>query len=52
MLTVSLLLIELTLVIKMPLAQTKHLRWTLDLASAARVVLGYPGEILDDFDIR
>jgi len=48
LLTVPLLLIELILVMGLPSAQTKSLSWSLGLASAVMVCLGYPGEIQDD----
>jgi len=48
LLTVPLLLIELILVMGLPADQTKSLSWSLGLASAAMVALGYPGEIQDD----
>jgi len=48
LLTVPLLLIELILVMGLPADQTKFLAWSLGLASAAMVALGYPGEIQDD----
>jgi bacteriorhodopsin len=52
LLTVPLLLIELILVMKLPQKQTFALSWTLGLASALMVALGYPGEIQDDLSVR
>merc|ERR1712045_584602 len=46
-LTVPLLLIELILVMGLPAAETASKSWTLGLASAVMVALGYPGEIRD-----
>ena len=42
---VPLLLIELILVMGLPAAETASKSWTLGLASALMVALGYPGEI-------
>jgi bacteriorhodopsin len=47
LLTVPLLLIELILVMGLPADQTYSMSWTLGLASALMVALGYPGEIQD-----
>jgi len=52
LLTVPLLLIELILVMKLPKAETVKLSWSLGVASAAMVALGYPGEIQDNLAIR
>merc|ERR1711994_1092782 len=52
LLTVPLLLIELILVMKLEPGQTKFLSWTLGLASALMVALGYPGEVQDDLRVR
>jgi bacteriorhodopsin len=52
LLTVPLLLIELILVMKLPAEQTKRLSWSLGLASALMVALGYPGEIQDKLLVR
>merc|ERR1711893_263705 len=52
LLTVPLLLIELILVMKLPEDQTKSLSWSLGVASALMVALGYPGEIQDDLSVR
>jgi len=52
LLTVPLLLIELILVMKLPAAQTSFMSWTLGLASALMVALGYPGEVQDDLSAR
>jgi len=46
-LTVPLLLIELILVMGLPPKETASKSWTLGLASAMMVALGYPGEIQD-----
>jgi len=46
-LTVPLLLIELILVMGLPPKETVSKSWTLGLASAIMVALGYPGEIQD-----
>jgi len=46
-LTVPLLLIELILVMGLPAKETASKSWTLGLASAIMVALGYPGEIQD-----
>jgi len=46
-LTVPLLLIELILVMGLPAAETASKSWTLGVASAVMVALGYPGEIQD-----
>jgi len=48
LLTVPLLLIELILVMKLPVDQTVSMSWSLGVASAAMVALGYPGEIQDN----
>jgi bacteriorhodopsin len=47
LLTVPLLLIELILVMGLPAEDTSSLAWSLGLASALMVALGYPGEIQD-----
>jgi len=52
LLTVPLLLIELILVMKLPKAETVKLSWSLGVASAAMVALGYPGEIQEDLAVR
>jgi len=46
-LTVPLLLIELILVMGLPASETASKSWTLGVASAVMVALGYPGEIQD-----
>jgi len=48
LLTVPLLLIELILVMGLPADETKRLSWTLGLAAALMVALGYPGEVQED----
>ena len=52
LLTVPLLLIELILMIKMTKKQTVVMSWSLGLAAAAMVGLGYHGEIQDDLQVR
>ena len=52
LLTVPLLLIELILVMKLPHAETVKLSWSLGVASAVMVALGYPGEIQDNLAVR
>merc|ERR1712178_507976 len=47
LLTVPLLLIELILVMGLPAPETASKSWTLGVASAVMVALGYPGEIQD-----
>lgn len=47
LLTVPLLLIELILVMGLPAEETASKSWSLGLASALMVALGYPGEIQD-----
>ena len=47
LLTVPLLLIELILVMGLPADETVSKAWSLGLASALMVCLGYPGEIQD-----
>jgi len=47
LLTVPLLLIELILVMGLSTEETSSLAWSLGLASALMVALGYPGEIQD-----
>jgi len=47
LLTVPLLLIELILVMGLPTEETVRKSWSLGLASALMVCLGYPGEIQD-----
>ncbi len=51
-LTVPLLLIELILVMKLPQRQTVTLAWTLGIAAAVMIALGYPGEVQDDLSVR
>jgi len=48
LLTVPLLLIELILVMKLPRAETISRSWTLGIAAALMIALGYPGEIAAD----
>lgn len=48
LLTVPLLLIELILVMKLPRAETISRSWSLGLAAALMIALGYPGEIAPD----
>jgi bacteriorhodopsin len=48
LLTVPLLLIELILVMQLSAEETSSRCWTLGVASAVMVALGYPGEISDD----
>ena len=50
--TVPLLLIELVLVMRLPAEQTKRLSWSLGLASALMMALGYPGEIQHNLLVR
>jgi len=52
LLTVPLLLIELILVMKLPKEETVKLSWSLGVASAVMVALGYPGEIQDNLVVR
>jgi len=52
LLTVPLLLIELILVMKLPKAETVKLSWSLGVASAVMVALGYPGEIQENLAVR
>ena len=52
LLTVSLLLIELILLMKLPKEETVSLGWKLGVASALMVALGYPGEIQEDLSVR
>merc|ERR1712217_442117 len=52
LLTVPLLLIELILVMKLPNAETVKLSWSLGVASAVMVALGYPGEIQEALSVR
>ena len=47
LLTVPLLLIELILVMGLPAEETAQKAWSLGVASAMMVCLGYPGEIQD-----
>merc|ERR1719224_175461 len=47
-LTVPLLLIELILVMGLPASEMVSKSWTLGVASALMVALGYPGEIQSD----
>jgi len=51
-LTVPLLLIELILVMGLPADQTVRKSWTLGVASALMVALGYPGEIQNNLGQR
>merc|ERR1739836_200490 len=51
-LTVPLLLIELILVMGLPPTETVSKSWSLGLASALMVALGYPGEISDSLIVR
>jgi bacteriorhodopsin len=51
-LTVPLLLIELILVMGLPAEETTSKSWTLGVAAAVMVALGYPGEISSDQTIR
>jgi len=48
LLTVPLLLIELILVMKLPRAETISRSWSLVIAAALMIALGYPGEIATD----
>jgi bacteriorhodopsin len=52
LLTVPLLLIELLCVMDLPADELKSKGFTLGVASAAMVALGYPGEIQDDPTMR
>ena len=52
LLTVPLLLIELILLMKMTKKETVVLSWTLGLAAAATVGLGYAGETQVDLHVR
>jgi len=52
LLTVPLLLIELILVMKLSKEETVKLSWSLGVASALMVALGYPGEIQEDLAVR
>ena len=48
LLTVPLLLVELILVMKLPRAETISRSWSLGIAAALMIALGYPGEIAAD----
>jgi len=52
LLTVPLLLIELILVMKLSKEETASMSWSLGLASALMICLGYPGEIQNDLSER
>lgn len=52
LLTVPLLMVELILVMKLSRAETYKRAWTLGLAAALMIVLGYPGEIATDDGTR
>jgi bacteriorhodopsin len=52
LLTVPLLMIELILVMNLQPEKTVRMSWTLSLAAAAMVILGYPGEISHDAATR
>lgn len=52
LLTVPLLLIELILVMKLPRAETISRSWSLGIAAALMIALGYPGEIAGDNTTR
>merc|ERR1711865_971232 len=52
LLTVPLLLIELILVMKLSKEETSSKAWSLGLASALMICLGYPGEIQNDLSTR
>jgi len=52
LLTVPLLLIELILVMKLSKEETSSKAWSLGLASALMIALGYPGEIQNDLSTR
>lgn len=52
LLTVPLLLIELILVMKLPLAETVSKSVRLGLLAALMIVLGYPGEVATSFGTR
>jgi bacteriorhodopsin len=52
LLTVPLLMVELILVMKLSKAETYKRAWTLGLAAALMIVLGYPGEISADAGTR
>lgn len=52
LLTVPLLLVELILVMKLSKTETYKRAWTLGLAAALMIILGYPGEIAADNSTR
>jgi len=52
LLTVPLLLIELILVMRLPAGESARLAWSLGVASAVMVALGYPGEVEDNLKKR
>merc|ERR1711904_102422 len=52
LLTVPLLLIELILVMQLPAEETSSRCWSLGVASAVMVALGYPGEISQEYATR
>jgi bacteriorhodopsin len=52
LLTVPLLLIELVLVMRLSRAETVSKSWSLGIAAALMIVLGYPGEVADDNTTR
>ena len=52
LLTVPLLLVELILVMKLSNSETVKKAWTLGIAAAVMIVLGYPGEISNDDGTR
>jgi bacteriorhodopsin len=52
LLTVPLLLIELILVMQLDAEETSSRCWSLGVASALMVALGYPGEISNDYAVR
>lgn len=52
LLTVPLLLVELILVMKLSKSETANKAWTLGIAAALMIILGYPGEIAEDSGTR
>lgn len=52
LLTVPLLMVELILVMNLSSEETTKMSWTLGLAAAIMVILGYPGEISQDPSTR
>jgi len=52
LLTVPLLLIELILVMRLPAEETSKMSWSLGIASAIMVALGYPGEVQNKLSAR